>query len=291
MRRTLDPKNDLVFKLIFGNPKYKCALIALLTAVLEPSVPIRDAEVKNPEIPRNLPKHRGIVLDIHVILNDGRHIDVEMQTELRPGLSERFLYYWARMFGAQLKPADSFTKLRPCVSVLFLGRNLLPGQRFHSTFRVQEIRDHYELTDALSMHIVELSKLASASPGDRLLGWGKFFTAQSDEELEVLVMTNPEIAEAKEALETVSANKQHRSRAMQRDLEWADYIIPIHAAHDEGEARGKVEGLLVAVRGMAELLGISIDAARESHLEGLSVAELEHLAEALRSERRWPEGS
>jgi predicted transposase/invertase (TIGR01784 family) len=260
--------------------------------VLEPPVPIRDAEVKNPEIPRNLPKHPGIALDIHVVVNDGRHIDVEMQTELRPGPSERFLYYWARMFGAQLKASDSFTKLRPCVSVLFLGRTLLPGQRFHSTFRVREIRDHYELTDALLIHIVEFSKLANASPGDGLLGWGKFFTAHGDEELEALVMTNPEIAEAKAALETVSTDKRHRSRAMQRDLEWADYIIPIHAAHDEGEAKGKAEGkaegLLVAIRGMAELLGITIDAERASNLKALGVVELEQLAEELRKERKWP---
>jgi hypothetical protein len=98
-------------------------------------------------------------------------------------------------------------------------------------------------------------------------------------------MTNPEIAEAKEALEIVSANKQYRSRAMQREMEWAAYIIPIQASR----AEGKAEGLRVAVRGMAELLGISIDAARASYLESLGAADLEQLAEALRSERKWPE--
>lgn len=44
----LDPKNDLVFKLLFSDEEL---LVALLSAVLEPPVPIRRVKLLNPELP------------------------------------------------------------------------------------------------------------------------------------------------------------------------------------------------------------------------------------------------
>ena len=90
--KLLDPTLDVVFKLLFAHVNNRDILIALLTAVLKPSVPIDTVDVLNPEIPKDLPADRGAVLDIHVRLVDGRHIDVEMQSELRSGLTQRFHY-------------------------------------------------------------------------------------------------------------------------------------------------------------------------------------------------------
>ena len=47
-RRTLDPKLDVVFKILFASPEAKGSLISLLTAVLRPASPIKDVEVLNP---------------------------------------------------------------------------------------------------------------------------------------------------------------------------------------------------------------------------------------------------
>ena len=85
----LDPKLDVVFKLLFAHPNHRDILISLLTAVLQPPAPIVDATVLNPEIPKELPDDKGAVLDIHVHLADGRHVDVEMQAALHPGLIQR----------------------------------------------------------------------------------------------------------------------------------------------------------------------------------------------------------
>jgi predicted transposase/invertase (TIGR01784 family) len=96
----LDPKLDVVFKLLFAHPNHRDILISLLTAVLQPTVPIADATVLNPEIPKDLPDDKGTVLDIRVQLTDGRQIDVEMQSALHPGLIQRILYYNARLLPA-----------------------------------------------------------------------------------------------------------------------------------------------------------------------------------------------
>ena len=46
-RRTLDPKLDVVFKILFASPEAKGSLISLLTAVLRPrQVPPRPRNVR-----------------------------------------------------------------------------------------------------------------------------------------------------------------------------------------------------------------------------------------------------
>ena len=92
-RRTLDPKLDVVFKLLFAHPASKSPLISLLTAVLQPAAEIVDVEVLNPDMPRQDAADKGIVLDLRVRLADGRLIDVEMQSQWRSGSRKRFLFY------------------------------------------------------------------------------------------------------------------------------------------------------------------------------------------------------
>jgi predicted transposase/invertase (TIGR01784 family) len=271
MRKTLDPKNDVVFKILFAAPAHRPVLIALLTAVLKPTSPIRAASVLNPEIPKVLPGDRSVVLDIRVQLDDGRLVDVEMQVRVRKGASERFLYYWAKVYGNQLEPADPFTSLKPCVSVLFLGEPLLPGTRFHSTFRVRETHDHQDLTDRLELHIIELSKLVYADPDDVLTAWGRFFAAQSDEELEVLAMTVPELKPAKVALDEISSDEKARQAALDRELNDAAHRIYVGAAYHSGKA---AEAVLMLERLLAQKFGPLPDAAK-ARLQKASIKDLE----------------
>jgi hypothetical protein len=57
---------------------------------------------------------------------------------------------------------------------------------------------------------------------------------------------------------------------------------------DEGEARGKAEGLRAAVADLCEVLGIGVTEARKAHLAGLDVAGLEALRQHLKLHRSWP---
>ena len=58
------------------------------------------------------------MLDIQVSLDDGRQVDVEMQIQVRTGISDRFLYYWAKLYGGQLEPGGSAEDLEPLAKVM-----------------------------------------------------------------------------------------------------------------------------------------------------------------------------
>ncbi|MBI2378379.1 MAG: Rpn family recombination-promoting nuclease/putative transposase, partial [Deltaproteobacteria bacterium] len=100
MNALLDPTLDVVFKLLLTSaPESNEVLIALLTAILKPKVPIDVVDVLNPEVPKQAVSDKGIALDLRMRLVDGTQIDLEMQTYRQPAFRKRALYYWARMFG------------------------------------------------------------------------------------------------------------------------------------------------------------------------------------------------
>ena len=225
-RRTLDPKLDVVFKLLFAHPASKSSLISLLTAVLRPAAEIVDVEVLNPDMPRQDAADKGIVLDLRVRLADGRLIDVEMQSQWRSGSRKRFLFYWAKGFITQLQRGEDYAKLEPVVVVVFTDYHELESERLHSTFRLLEVTHHEELCDDMEIHFVELPNLKKSYDQERaanrmLTGWSSFLAAKTDEEVEAAAMEDVMIDQAKEVLESLSEDPKVRELASWREAHLA----------------------------------------------------------------------
>jgi predicted transposase/invertase (TIGR01784 family) len=254
MRKFLRPTNDVVFKMLFADPKNRELLIWLLEATLRPKLPIATARVMNPAIRKKEVKEYGAVLDIRVRLADGLLLDVEMQCESDPDLPARALHYWAKMYCAQTVRGGRFSDLRPCVSILILGYRPLPEGRFHSIFRLQELHDRRTFSELLEVHTVELPRLPPVGQEGaeaRLAGWGRFLAARSDKELKELAMRSPELAKARQALVRLSRSPKAQRLAEDRRLARMRTDSWVTAAEAkgraEGEALGEAKALLVVL--------------------------------------------
>ena len=261
-RGRLDPKLDIVFRMLFGAEQNRHLLLSLLNAVLQPAAPIELAEVQHAEPERLGVDDKSIALDVRVRLANGEQIDVEMQTQRHPALRERALYYWARLYVGQQQHGSAYADLRRCAVIWITNFNELPGQRFHSIFCLREVRDADPLTDHLEVHLLELPKLRDAldrNDEPSLVGWARFLTATADEELETLAMENPVLKEAKDALDRLSADPDARVRAEQREMALFSYELGLSRAHRDGIEKGLEEGIEQGVeqgrvQGKAEIL-------------------------------------
>ena len=224
-----------------------------------------------------------------------------MQSRQQSGLPQRILYYWAGMFRAQLGQGTDFTDLTPCVSVLIAKRRELPGERYHSTFRVLEVHEHSVFAPELELHTLELPKLSA--PGRReaaVVQWGRFLVAKTEQELRELAMTDPIFEKAKSALELLSADPEAQELARRRELALWETRRQEAFARKDGEERGRAEGraegervgeskgLRQAVLTACELLDVEVDAHRHSKLDSLEPDGLERLLTSLRQNRSWP---
>ncbi|MBN1607542.1 MAG: PD-(D/E)XK nuclease family transposase, partial [Polyangiaceae bacterium] len=71
-------------------------------------------DVVNPEVQKDGPDDRGLVLDILSVHDDGTRSDVEMQIDDRGATEKRALYHWARVYRDGLGRGDHFADLHPC---------------------------------------------------------------------------------------------------------------------------------------------------------------------------------
>ncbi|MCX0404818.1 Rpn family recombination-promoting nuclease/putative transposase, partial [Clostridium perfringens] len=63
-RTLLNPQIDFVFKKIFGTEKNKPILINFLNAVIKPTTPIKDVEIKNNDIDKDFIEDKFSRLDV-----------------------------------------------------------------------------------------------------------------------------------------------------------------------------------------------------------------------------------
>ena len=245
MCNCLDPKLDVVFKLLFSRKGSEPLLISLLEAVLRPAQPIVSVTVLNPELDKTQVSDRGVVLDIRARLFDDSQANVEMQMSPRPGMRKRQLYHWSRMYSSQLVRGDEYKTLRRCVSVFILAYDELPSGRFHAKFVLREVHDEEVLTDQIELHLVQLRHTPGDDTSDderQLVGWGRFLMADSDEEREAVAMTDPMLAKANEALGELSADPEARRLAADREEAFLLGRFELQEAREEGREEGAEQG-------------------------------------------------
>lgn len=295
-RRTLDPKLDVVFKLLFSKPSNKRLLISLLTAILEPTSPIVDVEVLDPEVAKESVAAKGTMLDLLVKLLDGSRVNMEIQASPRNWSMSRGVFYSARVFAGQLNRGDHYDELTPVISVYILNFNALSGARYHSRFSLLEVHDHSQLTQDLTIHVIELPKLPEGAPAPEaplVVKWGKFLAARSDEELEQVAMNDPIFGEAKEALEELSQDPRARQIAEERWRGEVNYRLTMAKERREGREEGREEGRTTALRETVERLcqrlELRITEAASERLQAANPAEVQAILDHVALYHRWPD--
>jgi predicted transposase/invertase (TIGR01784 family) len=295
MQRLLDPTLDVVFKLLFTrHDDAHEALIGLLTAVLRPTQAIASVEILDPSVGLDDIDDKSIVLDVRVLFQDGTTLNVEMQARNVETFRVRLLYYWARLFGGQLRAGEGYGSLRPTISIALLSYLEPENPRFHSVFRILDVDDHVPYADALTIHLVQLPRLAEAAavanrpPNDALLRWGRFFAARTTEELDQATMTDSALLKARDVLLRLSADPEVRRLAEIRELAQTTRRIEDAGLLEQGRNEGRLQELREAVVDLCELVGIAVDAERLARLETSSVEALVELKRHVKLHRAWP---
>jgi predicted transposase/invertase (TIGR01784 family) len=294
MRTTLDPKLDVVFKLLFADERNKPLLLSLLAAFLDPSSPIEDVTVLNPETPKETVLTKGAVLDLRARMKDGRLVDIEMQTTPHAAFISRGLFYWAKVYASQLSRGDDHAGLRPVISILLLNFSVLQTVRYHSVFHLLETHEHERLTDDLEIHLLELPKLprSTAATGDpEVLRWGQFFAAETDQQLEQLAMSDANINQAKAALERLSLDPAAQELARDRELAAWNYKETMRlerlAGIEEGIEQGTEQGIEKTILHLCKICDVEVTPGRLAELREPRT-DLQHVLEELVRNRRWP---
>lgn len=207
MSDIVSASHDVVFKALFV--RNQDILRAFLCDMLD--LILRDEDeviVLNPELIPELSDEKLSRLDIHVIMAD-RKFNIEMQAS-RTGFSvDRVLYYWSKLFIGDFKRGGEYPDLEQTYSVNILDFKYLDGFQYHSSYALLEEINFQKLTDKLSIHIFELSKVPEETvPGDNKQMWMELIKADSKEALDMIKTKtqNPAIQKGADAVYALNAD-------------------------------------------------------------------------------------
>ena len=137
MAEFIPAKHDVVFKALFVY--HHDILAAFLHDVLDLPITVKShIDVKNPEIIPVYADGKTCRLDIHVE-TENRKFNVEMQSRADGFSTERVLYYWSKMFIAELETGEKYELLEQTYSINVLGFKHFDCDEYHSSFSYWKI--------------------------------------------------------------------------------------------------------------------------------------------------------
>ena len=248
----IKPKNDLVFKKIFGDEKNKDLLISLLNSILKEEV--KDVTLVNTELMPEYYNSKKGILDVRAITDKGVQIDIEIQVLRITHMPERSLFYWSRMYIEQIASGEDYSKLNKAIAINILDYNCIGNTKYHNSFHVMEDEEHFLLTDVLEIHFVELNKERDEYNNSKLAQWIEFLKADSEEVLKKMAETNSDIKKAFDILMTMSQDKETRALYLSREMALRDELSRIAEGRAAGKEEGREEKAIEIARNLLDVL-------------------------------------
>lgn len=288
MPALLDPKNDFVFKRLFGSAPH--LLADLINAVRSGEAPVQVVEVLNPRIEPAELSGKFIVLDVLARDDAGRLFNIEMQVRRHADWPLRSAYYLARTLANQLQGGDAYAELQPVIGIHLMDFELFVQDQAHWRF---ELRDHRHtevvLTSSLQLHLIELPKADRQRRGSGqadappvLADWVAYFEHWQEEAV-MNAITHKPIQQALQHLQDLSADEEARRLAFVRERALRDEKSELGAARREGIQIGESRGRAALLARLLSLKFGPLAEATQQRLQQANEAQLDAWAERILS--------
>ena len=246
-KQLLKPKNDIVFQSLFNqkNEKITKAFIEDLLEEKIEKIIINDTK----ELYREKPEEKLGILDLEAEINEEKKIDVEIQLIEKESFAERLLYYYAKLYGNEIKRGKAYDSYKKVVIIAILDFELeiTKGiEKMETKWRIREDENtKLILTDALEIHIIELSKIKieyKKNKENRKVQWMMFLDNPNTEEVEEIMEENKEIREAVVEVHKMSKDEKIRKLAELREKAIMDEKEIYSTGYHKGEKSGYIKG-------------------------------------------------
>ena len=242
--KLLDPKNDYVFKRIFGQTGNEDITKSFLSSIIPDKIEKIELDC-NPIMDKDLLDDKLGILDIKAKLNNNIVCNIEMQICDKKNIEKRLLFYWSKIYSQGIKQGQDYDELKRTIVILISDYNLEKLKEIPEYVTKWNIREEKYgkiiLTDVLEIYIIELNKLKNGAVKDNqeLNSWLYFIKNSKvvvnknmrDEDIE-------EIKKAQKILEDISADEHEKWLAEMR----IKYIRDQHAIEDLGYDKGYKAG-------------------------------------------------
>lgn len=231
-------KSDFCLKEIFENEVVRKYFISDILKV--PIEEIRSVCLLNTSLWKRYRNQKLGILDILLELNNSVKINIELQIKTGKYWDKRQLFYLAKLYVADLRAGQDYTKLKRCVAISILDFNLTDGEEYHNVYKLRDEKGNV-FSEMFEIHTLELrKKLTGNQPLD---DWIRLFNAEKEEDLDMIKTKNPGIREAIRELKLLSLTDEIRYYFESKEKARRDKQAQDEYIFDQGVEQGIEQGI------------------------------------------------
>ena len=245
MSQYLNPKNDYIFKRVFGEHKHLC--ISLINSMLPLDNPVVSIEYQTSELIPELEVLRNSIVDVRCIDTAGRQFIVELQLHWYDSFKKRVLFNASKAYVMQLNAAEEFKLLQPVYSLNFINEIFekspeMTDDYFHH-YKIVNIRDTGKQIKGLEFVFIELPKFKPSNRAEKKLHelWLRYLT-EINEKSEKIAQELLENEYIREAIGYIERGAYTMNQLMTYDKLKIDTMSALSML-DDAEERGLEKGL------------------------------------------------
>lgn len=155
-------KSDIIFKELMRNETVRKWFISDVLGI--PLEEIKSVRLENTFLSRRSKAEKQGILDIRLLLNDDRKINIELQIKYMDRWDKRSLFYLTKMYTDDFFAGERYNKLKKCIVINVLDFAGDPNPGYHKVYQLRD-QEGRLYSDQLEVHIIELNKELT---GDRL---------------------------------------------------------------------------------------------------------------------------
>ena len=211
--------NDYLFRAVFqARPK---ALEGLCRSVLHLSKEdIISVTLQNPiELGEEIDS-KEFILDLAILINQTRFLNLEMQVYHDPNWIDRSVSYTSRCFD-NLNRGETYDHVLPVTHIGFLNYTLFPeSPEFHANYQLMNTKNHQIYSSKFCIGVINLTQIELATEEDKKYDvdlWARVFTATTWEEINMLAQNNEYLQETVSGVRQLTAEEKIRQRCQARE--------------------------------------------------------------------------
>lgn len=238
--------NDYMFRAVLqrSNETLKRLLSALL---ITPYENIASCEITNPIVLGESIDDKTCIMDVRVMLNNNRLINLEMQMGHLDNWCNRALFYLCRLF-CNIRSGQDYSKILPAMHIGILSESPFNDMdEFYSEYLLTNTKHPHIFSRNFSLRMLNLNQLDHIPEKERtseLCLWARLFKARTWEDIRMLTNENKSLKEAANHLRVLSEEEKIQIQCEGRER----YFMDMSCSRNEGIAEGMKKGMETAMK-------------------------------------------
>ncbi|MBQ9267001.1 MAG: Rpn family recombination-promoting nuclease/putative transposase [Clostridia bacterium] len=240
------PKQDIVFKKLFGSKGSEKILQDFLEYILEMKINSVNLDLSTELLP-DFYEGKNSRVDVRAELSDGSQVNIEMQTDKRGFSEKRCLQYWSKIYSNSMEKSQAYSTLKRTICIWIVDDTIYDEiKEFETTWKMKEdklgITGHF---NEIEIHIIELKKFRETDiiePKKKDF-WLWFIDYTDMKKVEMACMDNERIREARAQLDKITSDKALMNEIIRQEMYEMDQIMRQQNIEKMATEKGMQEGL------------------------------------------------